>query len=43
MLFAYIDAITIYLRDYHNFIPECLRIDLQFQGQTGITAESIAD
>jgi hypothetical protein len=34
-----IDGIAMHLAEYHNFIPDRLRIDLQFNQQTGIEAE----
>jgi hypothetical protein len=34
-----IDGIATYLAEYHNFIPDRLRVDLQFNEQTGIEAE----
>ncbi|WCK55048.1 DUF2653 family protein [Aneurinibacillus sp. Ricciae_BoGa-3] len=34
-----IDGIATYLAEYHNFIPDRLRIDLQFNQQTGIEAD----
>jgi hypothetical protein len=33
-----IDGIAVYLADYHNFIPENLKVDLQFNKETGIEA-----
>lgn len=33
-----IDGIAVYLADYHNFIPEQLKINLQFNKGTGIEA-----
>lgn len=33
-----IDGIALYLADYHNFIPENLKINLQFNQETGIEA-----
>ncbi len=32
------DAVAIYLRDYHNFNPEQLFVDLRFSELEGITA-----
>jgi hypothetical protein len=34
-----IDGIATYLAEYHNFIPDRLRVDLQFNEQTGIEAK----
>ncbi|OIK12444.1 hypothetical protein BIV60_16225 [Bacillus sp. MUM 116] len=33
-----IDGIAVYLADYHNFLPENLKINLQFNQGTGIEA-----
>lgn len=33
-----IDGIAMYLADYHNFLPEKLKINLQFNKGTGIEA-----
>ncbi|MDP4104213.1 MAG: DUF2653 family protein [Bacillota bacterium] len=33
-----IDGVAMYLTDYHNFIPEKLKINLQFNKETGIEA-----
>jgi hypothetical protein len=37
-----IDGIAVYLADYHNFIPENLKINLQFNKETGIEAVIIS-
>jgi hypothetical protein len=36
------DGIAVYLADYHNFIPENLKINLQFNKGTGIEAVIIS-
>ncbi|MDQ0202233.1 DUF2653 family protein [Neobacillus ginsengisoli] len=33
-----IDGIIVYLSDYHNFIPERLKVNLEFNKGTGIEA-----
>ncbi|MCL6444972.1 MAG: YxcD family protein [Alicyclobacillus sp.] len=33
------DAVIFYLAQYHNFIPEQLMVNMQFNPQTGVAAE----
>lgn len=37
-----IDGIAMYLADYHNFIPESLKVNLQFNETVGIEAVIIS-